>query len=390
MPSPPNFSRKASASTIAIMASPTTPAAGTAQTSLRSTTASTVSLVARSTDLSGVRSVESGFIAARTTSGWPLVTPPSRPPALLVERLKPWPASNTISSCTPEPGVRAVSKPMPNSQPLMAWIEQKACASRPASRRAHPRGRLAGAGALEHVADVAVAVLHGAGEVGVPGAGPRHFLLRRARLGHRHAHGRLPVLPVAVGDAERDGRAERGAPADAGQDVDLIALDLHAAAAAVAALAPGEVAVDVGFGQRKAGRDAVDDGDQRLTVGFARGEEAEDSAHDLPLSGAGLETGARRVATDHARCHEDDQLAVRVRLRLLRLEQPADDRDVAEQRHLAHALDVGPLGDPADDEGVAFLDEDQRVRAPLVDAGDEAAGARVDVRALRVVLDHDQ
>src|SRR5207245_10143611 len=96
------------------------------------------------------------------------------------------------------------------------------------------------------------------------------------------------------------------------------------------------------------------------------------------------------VATDNARGPEVDRLAVRVRPHLLRLDQPADDGDVAEQRHLAPALDVGPLGDPADDEGVAFLDEDQRVRAPLVDAGDEAAGARVDVRALRVVLDHDQ
>src|SRR5213080_3637686 len=75
MLSPPNFSRNASASTMAIMASPTTPAAGTAQTSLRSTTASTASFVARSTDLSGVRRVERGFIAARTTTGCPFVTP---------------------------------------------------------------------------------------------------------------------------------------------------------------------------------------------------------------------------------------------------------------------------------------------------------------------------
>src|SRR3989475_4689794 len=45
MLSPPNFSRNASERTMAIMASPTTPAAGTAQTSLRSTTASTASSV---------------------------------------------------------------------------------------------------------------------------------------------------------------------------------------------------------------------------------------------------------------------------------------------------------------------------------------------------------
>ena len=38
---------------------------------------------------SGLRSVLIGFIAARTTSGWPLVVPPSRPPALLLGRVKP-------------------------------------------------------------------------------------------------------------------------------------------------------------------------------------------------------------------------------------------------------------------------------------------------------------
>src|SRR4029077_172199 len=87
--SPPNFSRKASTRTIAIMASPTTPAAGTAQTSLRSTTASTDSRVSRSTERRGFRRVEIGFMAARTTTGWPLVTPPSSPPALFDPRWKP-------------------------------------------------------------------------------------------------------------------------------------------------------------------------------------------------------------------------------------------------------------------------------------------------------------
>ena len=35
---------------------------------------------------SGLVRVEIGLIAARTTSGWPLVIPPSRPPARLVSR----------------------------------------------------------------------------------------------------------------------------------------------------------------------------------------------------------------------------------------------------------------------------------------------------------------
>src|SRR5438067_2123288 len=253
MPSPPNFSRKASASTIAIMASPTMPAAGTAQTSLRSTTASTASLVARSTDFSGlgrgIRAADLGALRA-------------------ARELVPGDAELTDARAADLGDV---------AQDRDAELRQQALGH---AGHGHARGRLAGAGALQHVADVTMAVLHGAGEIGMSGPRPRHFLLRRARLGHRDTHRRLPVLPVAVGDAQRDRRAEGGAPADAGQDVDLIALDLHAPTAAVAALAAGEVAVDVGLSQRQAGRDTVDDGDQCLTVGFARGEEAEDAPHD--------------------------------------------------------------------------------------------------------------
>src|SRR3989449_8453668 len=49
---------------------------------------------------------ERGFIAARTTTGCPFVTPPSRPPALFVLRLNPLSASKRISSWTAEPGDR--------------------------------------------------------------------------------------------------------------------------------------------------------------------------------------------------------------------------------------------------------------------------------------------
>src|SRR5438093_3982325 len=89
----------------------------------------------------------------------------------------------------------------------------------------------------------------------------------------------LPVLPVAVGDLEGDRAAERRAPANAGEDADLVALDLHAPATAVAALASREVLVDLALGDRQTGRDAVDDGDQGLTVGFASGEEPEGASH---------------------------------------------------------------------------------------------------------------
>ena len=84
--SPPNFSRAARASSHATAASATTASASTAWTSLLSTSASPGSPVARSTERRGRMSVESGFIAARTTTSSPFVTPASRPPARLVTR----------------------------------------------------------------------------------------------------------------------------------------------------------------------------------------------------------------------------------------------------------------------------------------------------------------
>src|SRR5688572_18615094 len=113
--SPPNFSSRASARTSATIASPTTAAAGTAQTSLRSMAACASSIVARSTDRRGFMSVEIGFIHAETRTSSPLVTPPSRPPALLVGRARPMArdGSGTISSWTRDPGRPAASGPMP-------------------------------------------------------------------------------------------------------------------------------------------------------------------------------------------------------------------------------------------------------------------------------------
>src|SRR2546425_846026 len=154
-------------------------------------------------------------------------------------------------------------------------VEQPLCHA----RHRHARGRLARARALEDVPDVVVAVLHGAGEVGVARPWSRDLLLRGARLGRADGHRGLPVLPVAVGDLQGDRAAERRAPANAGEDADLVALDLHAPATAVAALASREVRVDLALGERQTGRDAVDDGDQGLTVGFASGEEPERASH---------------------------------------------------------------------------------------------------------------
>src|SRR6266511_6203446 len=114
-----------------------------------------------------------------------------------------------------------------------------------------PRSGLTGARPLEDIADIVVAVLHGAGEVGVAGSRPGHRLGGSAGRRSPHGHGALPVLPVGVLDREADGAAQRQTPAHGRGDADLVPFDLHAAAAAIAALAPRQVLVDVVFGQRK-------------------------------------------------------------------------------------------------------------------------------------------
>src|SRR5437879_9000543 len=84
--SPANFSRIASAISKAAMASAATPAAGTAITSDRMTSAVKGSLVSTLTERSGFINVEIGFLATEMTMGSPVVMPPSKPPALLEPR----------------------------------------------------------------------------------------------------------------------------------------------------------------------------------------------------------------------------------------------------------------------------------------------------------------
>ena len=137
---------------------------------------------------------------------------------------------------------------------------------------------LARAGPLEHVADVVVAVLLGADQVGV--AGPRQVhLVGREALDRPGVHPLLPVGVVAVGDQHRDRAAEGAAVAQAGADLDRVGLDLHPPAAAVAELAPRHVAVERLALELQPRRHALDDRNQAGAVGLAGGGEAEAGAH---------------------------------------------------------------------------------------------------------------
>jgi hypothetical protein len=95
-------------------------------------------------------------------------------------------------------------------------------------------GGLARGGSLQGVADVVVAVLEGAGEVGVTGARPRESLPATggadlvdvvARFG---VHRVDPLGPLGVVDHDRDRGAERGAVADAAEDLDAVLFEGHA------------------------------------------------------------------------------------------------------------------------------------------------------------------
>ena len=92
----------------------------------------------------------------------------------------------------------------------------------------------------------------------------RRDLLARGLAEGRHAL--APVLEVAVDDLQRDGPANRLIEAHAREDVDLVLLDLHAAAAAVALLATCQVFIDGLEVQFEAGRQSLEDSRQAQAV----------------------------------------------------------------------------------------------------------------------------
>ena len=136
-------------------------------------------------------------------------------------------------------------------------------------------GGLAGAGALEHGPGLVEAVLLHADEVGVAGTrtGERGAATAAERVGvdRLGAHDLGPLRPLGVADAEGDGAAEREAVAHAARDGQLVLLELHAGAAAVAELAAREIGADGVEGDGHAGGQTLEHGDEfgavRLTGG---------------------------------------------------------------------------------------------------------------------------
>ena len=160
-------------------------------------------------------------------------------------------------------------------------------------------GGFAGAGPLEYRSGVVEFVLEHAGIVGV--AGPRPGQRRVARdfefrgvdgVGGHHG---LPLRPLGVADLDGDRAAERDAVAHARQHGDLVALEFHPGAAAVAEAAAGQLVGDVVGGDRQPGDHAFDHGHQSSAVGFTS---SSPSQHESHLPTTGLDREKRRWLRD--------------------------------------------------------------------------------------------
>ncbi len=140
----------------------------------------------------------------------------------------------------------------------------------------YARGGFTSRGALEDVAGIVKVKFLRTGEVGVTRA-RCHELFCWCIIFRRVFHWKnfLPVGPIAVFDAQRNGSADGLAVAYSGEDVGAVLFDFLAAAAAVAELAAMELVVDEVDVDRKGRGQSGNEGQQRLSVRFTGSVEAQ-------------------------------------------------------------------------------------------------------------------
>ena len=146
-----------------------------------------------------------------------------------------------------------------------------------------PRRRLAGRGALEDRAGLVEGVLLHARQVGVAGPGPGQGRVARrplelGRVDRVGGHDLLPLGPLGVADLDRDRAALGLAVPDAADERDLVLLELHPGAAAVAEPAPRQRVADVVGGHPHVGGQPLEDRDEGRAVGLTRGQPAQGHA----------------------------------------------------------------------------------------------------------------
>src|SRR5262249_47401690 len=85
----------------------------------------------------------------------------------------------------------------------------------------------------------------------------------------------LPVLPVAIGDRERDRTAGGDAVTNATERLRAIGFDGHATATSVSTLAAAELCGDGAEVDGEAGRHALENHHERRPVRFASGQKSQ-------------------------------------------------------------------------------------------------------------------
>ena len=143
-----------------------------------------------------------------------------------------------------------------------------------------PGSRLAGARPLEHRPRVVEPVLLHPREVRVAGSRPgQRGVASQTRQGlGRHrvgTHDLLPLRPLGVADPDRDRATLGEAVPDAAEQLDVVALERHPRAAAVAEPTSRECVGEVVGGDRDPGGQPFQGGEQGRSVRLPRGQPAQ-------------------------------------------------------------------------------------------------------------------
>jgi hypothetical protein len=142
------------------------------------------------------------------------------------------------------------------------------------------RSSLPGTGSLQDIPGIVPIILEDAYQVGMTGARAGDLSPAGLTVALRRHHV-FPVGPVTVADLHRDGRPH-GLPAPySGQPLDLVRLDLHPRAAAVALHPALELMIDVLGSHWQAGGNPLHDDGKGLAVGFTRRDKSK--SHPYPL-----------------------------------------------------------------------------------------------------------
>ena len=155
-------------------------------------------------------------------------------------------------------------------------------ATRAAVSRAEARSRTGRASSKAYFCMPARSAWPGRGRVSGALRAEPSSIDRVDRVGRHH---RLPLGPLGVADLDRDRSALGLAVPDAADQGDLVLLELHPGAAAVAEPAPGQRVADVVGGHPDVGGQPLEDRHQGRAVGLTRGQPAQSHGDSLSRRG---------------------------------------------------------------------------------------------------------